>query len=165
MSPFLLVGSFMSERLYPGAALGVWISAGISGAHINPAVRCQTTCKPHWLFEHNRNRSLLDWLSGKSSHGKKCPVSPYSKSEFLFGPHIVTVYILAQVAGGFVGAASTYGQYLQPINIYEGSHTKRTIGTASLFAAFPVSKYHRYVFRLCNTMLGRIPLTHPHIYL
>jgi aquaglyceroporin related protein len=84
-----------------GAALGVWTSAGISGAHINPAMTL----------------ALAIW--GKFSW-RKAPI-----------------YIAAQIAGGFVGAASTFGQYLQPINIYEGGHTKRTIATASLFAPFP----------------------------
>jgi len=99
-------GTFLSLVLgwATGAALGVWISAGISGAHINPAITL----------------GLAFW--GKFSWKK------------------VPFYILAQVAGGFVGAASAYGQYLQPINIYEGGHTKRTIQTASLFASFP-AKY------------------------
>jgi glycerol uptake facilitator-like aquaporin len=53
-------------------------------------------------------------------------------------PHVFIVYILAQVAGGLVGAASTYGQYVQPINIYK-DNTNRTMATAGLFAPFPVS--------------------------
>lgn len=100
----IVKGTFLSLDLgwATGAALGVWISAGISGAHINPAMTL----------------ALAFW---KKFPWKKVPV-----------------YILAQVLGGFVGAASSYAQYLQPINMYEGGPTKRTIGTAGLFASMPL---------------------------
>ena len=67
------------------------------------------------------------------------PITPFFSS-LKCTPFFFTVYILAQVAGGFVGAASSYAQYLQPINIYEGGPTNRTVSTAGLFASFPVSE-------------------------
>jgi aquaglyceroporin related protein len=85
-----------------GLSLGIWISAGISGGHINPAI---TLALAFWR--------KFSW--------KKVPI-----------------YIMAQVAGGLVGAAATYGQYLQAINIYEEGGANRTIATGGLFAPFPI---------------------------
>lgn len=97
-------------------ALGTWISAGISGGHINPAI---TLALAFW--------KKVSW--------KKVPI-----------------YILAQVAGGLVGAASTYGQYVQPINIYEGN-TNRTMATAGLFAPFP-SEYLSTLALFTSELVG-----------
>ncbi len=78
-------------------------------------------------------RSVYFWLISRSQI-------------FLFVLHVNLVYIMAQVAGGLVGAASTYGQYLQPINIHEGGSANRTIATGGLFAPFPVSDLAYTIF-------------------
>jgi aquaglyceroporin related protein len=92
----------------------------------------------------------LRWHSGGSSHGRKYPVSliliHFQESDFLFVLHVIPVYIMAQVAGGLVGAGITYGQYLQAINIYEEGGANRTTATGGLFAPFPVSDLAYTIF-------------------
>ena len=57
-----------------GIAMGVWVSGGISGGHINPAV-----CRQFFLLGStitpvtHRSRSL--WPSGVDFHGKRFLVS------------------------------------------------------------------------------------------
>ena len=49
------------------------------------------------------------------------------------------IYILAQLFGGFVGAAVVYATYYNAINIVEGGTGVRTLETAGLFATYAVS--------------------------
>lgn len=97
-------GSFLSINFgwAIGLALGAWISGGISGGHLNPAV------------------TLGMAIFRKFSWAK------------------VPLYIFAQLLGGVIGATITYFNYVNAIDIFEGSRTARTQATASLFATFPL---------------------------
>jgi len=45
-------------------------------------------------------------------------------------------YILAQLLGGFAGAALIYGDYIHLINVHEGGTHVRTMKTATMFATY-----------------------------
>jgi aquaglyceroporin related protein len=83
-----------------GLALGAWISGGISGGHLNPAITL----------------GMAAWRK-----------FPWTK---------VPLYIFAQILGGVVGAAITYGNYINAIDIFEGGRGIRTQATAGLFATY-----------------------------
>jgi len=100
-----------------GLALGVWISGGISGGHINPAI----------------TMAMATWRG-----------FPWRK---------VPVYIFAQVLGGIFGAAITYGTYIHPINIVEGSHHIRTRATAGLFVTYALD-YMTNISCFFNEFIG-----------
>jgi len=77
------------ERFYPGAALGVWISAGISGAHINPAVRVLPLVDRGNLTMRETDHSWISFLEKvlmeKSAQSVKLLI--YSCRIFYFLPH------------------------------------------------------------------------------
>ncbi|KAJ7636989.1 putative aquaporin 4 [Roridomyces roridus] len=50
----------------------------------------------------------------------------------------VPAYILAQLLGGFTGAALVYATYFRAIDIFEGGSGVRTMKTAGVFGAYPV---------------------------
>ncbi len=50
-----------------------------------------------------------------------------------------SVYILAQLLGGIVGAGIVYGNYFHAIDIVEGGRGIRTLLTAGNFGTIPVS--------------------------
>ncbi|KAL5519817.1 hypothetical protein ACEPAG_1477 [Sanghuangporus baumii] len=86
-----------------GIGLGAWVSAGISGGHINPAVT----------------------ISLATFRG-----FPWRK---------VPIFILSQLLGAIVGAALTYANYVDAINLAEGGPGIRTVpGTAGLFGTYAV---------------------------
>ena len=52
----------------------------------------------------------------------------------------VPIYILSQLLGAIVGAALTYANYVDAINLAEGGSGVRTVpGTAGLFGTYAVS--------------------------
>ena len=53
----------------------------------------------------------------------------------------VPVYIISQIAGGFVGALLIYADYAHAIDAYEGKGIRTVPGTASLFSTYAVSAY------------------------
>ncbi|EJC98509.1 aquaporin [Fomitiporia mediterranea MF3/22] len=87
-----------------GLGLGAWVSAGISGGHINPAV-------------------TITMATYRGFPWKKVPI-----------------YCISQLLGGIVGAALTYANYVDAINLAEGGPGIRTVsGTAGLFGTYAVS--------------------------
>jgi aquaglyceroporin related protein len=118
-----------------GTALGVWVSGGISGGHINPAVS-------YLFFIHIFIKVFQVTLALATFRGfpwKKVPVSlPFS-----FLCRDITrpwkVYILAQILGGVVGAGVIYANYIHAIDIFEGGRGVRTLATAGLFSTYTVS--------------------------
>jgi glycerol uptake facilitator protein len=87
---------------------GVYVAAGVSGAHINPAV-------------------TLAWALRRRFPWRK-----------------VVPYWVAQVVGGFVGAALVYAVYHQAITAYDQAQhiaaRPRSLDTFAIFATFP-AKY------------------------
>ncbi|RXW22806.1 hypothetical protein EST38_g3058 [Candolleomyces aberdarensis] len=100
-----------------GTAMGVWISAGISGGHINPAV-------------------TLALAAFRGFPWKKVPG-----------------YLIAQILGGFTGAAIVYGNYFHALNVFEGGVGVRTQATAGLFATY-ASDYLTNVSCFFSEFLG-----------
>ncbi|KAJ7643934.1 major intrinsic protein superfamily membrane channel protein [Roridomyces roridus] len=90
-----------------GTALGVWVSGGISGGHLNPAL----SWRPF------RITIMLATYRG----------FPWKK---------VPGFILAQILGGLVGAGLVYANYIHAIDIFEGGRHVRTLDTASLFSTY-----------------------------
>jgi hypothetical protein len=101
-------------------ALGVWISAGISGGHCNPVV-CHAA-------SFVLSQLSVDWqvtVAMAIFRG-----FPWRK---------VPVYIFAQVFGAFIGALIVYSNYFHAIDIFEGGAGVRTVpGTASFFSPYVV---------------------------
>ncbi|KAJ7201681.1 putative aquaporin 4 [Mycena pura] len=95
-----------------GLCLGVWVSSGISPAHINPAVSFYTLAL---------SRVTLAMATWRRFPWKKVPS-----------------FIFAQVLGGFVGAALVYANYFHAIDIFEGGAGVRTLKTAGVFGAYAV---------------------------
>ena len=48
------------------------------------------------------------------------------------------VFIFAQIAGAFTGAALVYANYYHAINIFEGGVGVRTLKTAGIFSTYSV---------------------------
>lgn len=87
-------------------SMAVYLSAGISGAHLNPAV------------------TIAFWLFGNFERNK------------------VPVYIIAQMAGAFCGAALVYVLYSSLIENYEIVHhiargTRESLELAGIFSTYP----------------------------
>lgn len=134
-----------SPFIYAGIALGVWVSLGISGGHINPAARhlCPTATSLTETILHVVN-SLL--RLGEVSHGRRFPVNsqPFMIiSMYLSDKNPFTIgYIFGQLMGGIVGAVLVYANYFHAIDIYEGGQGIRTFKTAGLFSTYAVSLFN-----------------------
>lgn len=102
--------------------MGVWVSGGISGGHINPAVGVRGLS----LHMHYLPLILQVTLALATWRG-----FPWKKVPF---------YIAAQLLGGLVGGALVYADYFHAIDIYEGGRGVRTLKTASLFSTYAVSR-------------------------
>jgi MIP family channel proteins len=98
-------GDYLSINLAWGLAvtMGVYVSGGVSGAHLNPAVTI-----------------ALAVLRG----------FPWAK---------VAPFIIAQVAGAFVGASIVYLTYLEAFTNFDNGMRQVTgpQGTAGIFATYP----------------------------
>ncbi|KAK7447748.1 hypothetical protein VKT23_014006 [Stygiomarasmius scandens] len=98
-----------------GLALGVWISAGISGGHINPAATLALFRGFPWRKVPGEYRNyVLSHLNLIS----------------------ILVYMVAQLLGGIVGAGLVYANYFHAIDIVEGGQGHRTLATAGIFSSF-----------------------------
>lgn len=115
-----------------------WVSGGISGGHINPAVRTLTfICADNMTDIIQVTLTLATWRG-----------FPWKK---------VPSYIFAQVMGGLCGAALIYGNYFHAIgepptlrphwrmllirslsDLFEGGVGIRTLSSASLFSTYSV---------------------------
>src|SRR5512143_262088 len=86
-----------------GVTLGIYVSAGVSGAHLNPAVTL-----------------TLAALRG----------FPWRR---------VPLYVLAQTAGAFTGAALTFLTYREAFTAFDGGvrQVSGPTGTAGIFATYP----------------------------
>lgn len=89
-----------------GVSLAIYLTAGVSGAHLNPAVSIAL-----WLFAGFERRKV-----------------PY--------------YIIAQVLGGFTGAAIVYAMYAPLFFEYEQTHemvrgSVQSLELASIFSTYP----------------------------
>ena len=105
-----------------GIALGAWVSGGISGGHINPAVGIfYIALRPLFIiFELQVTLALAVFRK-----------FPWKK---------VPAFIFAQVMGGLCGAAMVYANYFHAIDLFEGGRGIRTVpGTASIFSTYAVS--------------------------
>jgi aquaglyceroporin related protein len=60
------------------------------------------------------------------------------RSEAAADPSPQQGFILAQILGGFVGAALVYANYSHAIDIFEGGAGVRTMKTAGVFGAYAV---------------------------
>ncbi|KAF7318245.1 hypothetical protein HMN09_00333000 [Mycena chlorophos] len=68
----------------------------------------------------------------------------------------VPAFILAQVLGGFIGAALVYAQYFRAIDIFEGGDGVRTMKTAGVFGAYAIdylSNASAFFSELFGTMM------------
>ncbi|KAG6908265.1 hypothetical protein DXG01_005530 [Tephrocybe rancida] len=101
-----------------GIALGVWVSGGISGGHINPAVGPSSlpAQSHHPDYNYQVTLAMATWRG-----------FPWKK---------VPAYFFAQLMGGIVGAAIIYANYFHAIDIFEGGSGVRTLKTAGLFGTF-----------------------------
>lgn len=120
--------------------MGAWVSGGISGGHLNPAVSTSS----HTLIDSGSlvigysGIGYLAWLPvEEGSWYVNLRSSPASLLNFIF--MIMLAFIFAQVMGGLVGAAIVYRNYINAIDIFEGGRSIRTQATASLFATYAVS--------------------------
>jgi aquaglyceroporin related protein len=100
--------------------------AGISGGHINPAVRvCSLHVHPFALLMVVQVTITLAVFRN----------FPWKK---------VPVFILAQVLGALTGSALVYAHYFRAIGIYEGGSHIRTVtgshSTAGFFGTYAVSR-------------------------
>ncbi|KAF6753133.1 aquaporin-like protein [Ephemerocybe angulata] len=76
------------------------------------------------------------WISGG---GHINPAVTLSMAVFRGFPwRRVPFYWLAQLLGGIVGAAITYGNWIRAIDIYEGGRNIRTLRTAGFFGTVPL---------------------------
>lgn len=122
--------------------MGVWISGGISGGHINPAVS-----RPP------RSQARSIGLTSIQGHAGAChyPRLPLEEGSCKHpGPSslasdidcsmctISQGYILGQILGGVAGASIIYANYSQALNLVEGGRNVRTELTRGLFATYPV---------------------------
>lgn len=103
-----------------GIALGVWVSGGISGGHINPAVRT-------YNFVRCAETDIVVQITLAMAVWRGFP---WRK---------VPGYVVGQLFGGIVGAALVYATYHTAIDIFEGDSGTRTLATAGIFATYPVS--------------------------
>ncbi|KAF8153161.1 aquaporin-like protein [Crassisporium funariophilum] len=109
-----------------GLAMGVWVSAGISGGHVNPAI---TLALATWRG--------FPWRKVPGAYvGLLQPQREFPSSRSVPSKNNSAVYIFAQVMGGLVGAALVYAQYFHAIDIFEGSRGTRTQATGGLFATY-----------------------------
>ncbi|KAG6908266.1 hypothetical protein DXG01_005531 [Tephrocybe rancida] len=113
-------GDWISVSLGWGAAiaLGVWVSGGISGGHINPAV----------------GPSLLPAQAQHADHSSQVTLAMATWRGFPWKK--VPAYCFAQLMGAIVGAAIVYANYFHAIDIFEGGRGIRTLKTAGLFSTF-----------------------------
>jgi aquaglyceroporin related protein len=95
--------------------------SGISGGHINPAVRITLFLK-YFVAEFVTRKVTLSLAVFRGFPWKKVPV-----------------FILAQTLGAMCGAAIIYANYFHAIDLFEGGRGIRTLSTASLFATYAVS--------------------------
>ncbi|KAG8892329.1 hypothetical protein FRB99_002799 [Tulasnella sp. 403] len=119
-----------------GAALGVWVSGGISGGHLNPVVNIPAylSC-PTLIPSSNYNQVTLAQVVYRRFPLRKFPI-----------------YFLAQLLGAFFGALITYANYWHAIDLFEGGG--RTVpGTAALFATYPLD-YMTAVSSFFSEFLG-----------
>ena len=61
-----------SCHLVQGLSIGIWVSAGISGGHINPAVGVHGVKESQFFLE--KFRSPFPWPFSVGSRGEKYPV-------------------------------------------------------------------------------------------
>ncbi|KAK7447700.1 hypothetical protein VKT23_013955 [Stygiomarasmius scandens] len=105
-----------------GIAVGLWVSVGISGGHLNPAV-------------------TLALATFRGFPWKKVPgaYGPPAQLQYIFDHvvhSIVVGYIFAQMMGGVVGGGIIYANYIHAIDIVEGGRHIRTLKTAGLFSTY-----------------------------
>ena len=101
-----------------GLSLGAWVAGGISGGHINPAVR---------YLPASRDRG---WLT--------CTQVTIAMATFRGFPwRKVPGYILAQYFGAWLGAIVVYANYFHAINLVD-NHQYTVPGTAAFFGAYAV---------------------------
>ncbi|KAJ3564588.1 hypothetical protein NP233_g8200 [Leucocoprinus birnbaumii] len=106
-----------------GGVMGNYLSGGISGGHINPAVG-DLLCPLTATNTRVNNRFTLALAVFRGFSWKKVPK-----------PHKL-VYMLAQLLGATVGSTVVYANYISAINIVEGGRHIRTRTTASLFCTY-----------------------------
>jgi len=94
--------------------------SGISGGHINPAVRLEIS-----RFDPFIELSLQVTLS----------LAIFRR----FSWRKVPIFIAAQTLGAMCGAGIVYANYFHAIDLFEGGRGIRTLSTASLFATYSVS--------------------------
>ena len=105
------------------AALGVWVSVGVSGGHINPAVCLRAN---HWTEILNRYAcSVLQVTLGMAVFRRLSWFKAFT-------------YILGQIIGAWLGALVVFANYSRGIDIFEGGTGQKTLKTASLFSTYPV---------------------------
>ena len=120
--------------------MGAWVSGGISGGHLNPAVS-HVPCGGRTIL-------VLTWpVIGYPRSGYLARISLAQSSWYvgvliqsrrIDSPKFRSGYIFAQVLGGVIGAGLVYGNYLHAIEIFEGGSGIRTRATADLFATYAV---------------------------
>ncbi|WLI77624.1 propanediol diffusion facilitator PduF [Kosakonia sp. H02] len=108
-----------------GISLAVYLTAGISGAHLNPAISIAL-----WLFASFPGRKVL----------------PYS---------------LAQIAGGFCGAALAYLLYRNLFLEYEAAHhlvrgSIESLQLAAIFSTYPAAALNVWQAALVEVIITSI---------
>lgn len=102
-----------------GVAIAVWIAGGVSGGHVNPAVRRVPLCLVVNL-SLTETQVTISFAIFRGFSWRKVPF-----------------YIAAQVFGAFLAGIVCYFNYDHALTIYEGSPTIRTVpGTAAFLTCY-----------------------------
>jgi aquaglyceroporin related protein, other eukaryote len=118
-SPMFLA-SLLSSVNHLGVSLGVWISGGVSGGHVNPVVW------PFFLVSPLPTQNTITQVTLCMAIFRGFPWRKVPR------------YILAQLIGAWLGAMLVFANYFHAIDIVEGGKGKRSLATGSLFGTYAV---------------------------
>jgi len=129
------------DSVCTGLALGAWISGGISGGHLNPAVRALTVPSRYskCLSCYHLGYSCIGYMARLLLAQSTWYVNNSMTPKYYLPHYSQKAFIFAQLMGGVVGAAIVYGNYKNAIDIFEEGSGIRTRATAGLFATYAVS--------------------------
>ncbi|MGH0178374.1 UNVERIFIED_CONTAM: hypothetical protein FKN15_077264 [Acipenser sinensis] len=138
-------GQYLSVNLAfaVGVVSAVYISRGVSGAHLNPAVSLSFCVLGRFQWKRLPFYTLFQIMGAFAASGTVfIQYYAVSLAMCLLGRlpwRKLPVYALFQLLGAFVAAATVYAQYRDAIMQYSGGNLTVTgpLETASIFATYP----------------------------